>query len=67
MRIIESILEAGAVNGEIDAAMLTPYTARVGTALINQQVLLTGAPPNKRQLAQIVDTVMAQPASAQAD
>jgi AcrR family transcriptional regulator len=67
LRIIESILEAGAVNGEIDAAMLTPYTARVGTALINQQVLLTGAPPNKRQLAQIVDTVMAQPASAQAD
>ena len=48
-------------NGEIDAATLTPYTARVGTALINQQVLLTGAPPNKRQLAQIVDTVFANP------
>jgi AcrR family transcriptional regulator len=62
LRIIESILQAGVANGEIDAATLTPYTARVGTALINQQVLLTGAPPNKRQLAQIVDTVMAHPA-----
>ena len=57
-RCTESILQAGADNGEIDAAMLTPYTARVGTALINQQLLLTGAPPNKRQLAQIVDTVI---------
>jgi hypothetical protein len=26
--------------------------------MINQQLLLTGAPPNKRQLAQIVDTVI---------
>jgi hypothetical protein len=54
----ESILRAGADNGEVDAATLTPYTARVGTALVNQQLLLTGAPPNKRQLAQIVDTVL---------
>jgi hypothetical protein len=61
--IIESILLAGATNGEIDATTLTPYTARVGTALINQQVLLTGAPPNKRQLAQIVDTVFAHSTS----
>jgi AcrR family transcriptional regulator len=63
LQIIESILKAGAANGEIDAATLTPYTARVGTALINQQVLLTDAPPNKRQLAQIVDTVVACPGS----
>jgi AcrR family transcriptional regulator len=61
--IIESILQAGATNGEIDATTLTPYTARVGTALINQQVLLTGASPNKRQLAQIVDTVFAHATS----
>ena len=60
LQIIESILQAGAANGEIDAATLTPYTARVGPALINQQVLLTGAPPNKRQLMHIVDTVIAQ-------
>jgi hypothetical protein len=54
-------LQAGAINGEIDSATLTPYSAWVGTALINQQVLLTDAPPNKRQLAQIVDTVLARP------
>jgi hypothetical protein len=53
-------------NGEINAAVLTPYTARVGPALINQQLLLTGAPPNKRQLAHIVDTVVALAAPAQA-
>ncbi|HZC91082.1 MAG TPA: TetR/AcrR family transcriptional regulator [Mycobacterium sp.] len=64
LRIIESVLQAGVANGEIDAATLTPYTARVGTALINQQVLLTGAPPNKRQLAHIVDTVVARSVSA---
>jgi AcrR family transcriptional regulator len=58
LRITESILQAAADNGEVDAATLTPYTARVGTALVNQQLLLTGAPPNKRQLAQIVDTVL---------
>jgi AcrR family transcriptional regulator len=59
LRITESILQAGVTNGEINAAVLTPYTARVGPALINQQLLLTGAPPNKRQLAHIVDTVVA--------
>jgi AcrR family transcriptional regulator len=60
--IIESILQTGAAKGEIDAATLTPYTARVGPALINQQVLLTGAPPSRRQLSQIVDTVFAHSA-----
>jgi AcrR family transcriptional regulator len=58
LRITESILQAAAERGEIDAATITPYTARVGTALVNQQMLLTGAPPNKRQLTQIVDTVL---------
>ncbi|MBV8862138.1 MAG: TetR/AcrR family transcriptional regulator [Mycobacterium sp.] len=66
LHIIESILQVGAANGEIDAATFTPYTARVGPALINQQMLLTGAPPNKRQLMQIVDTVVAQSAPVQA-
>ncbi len=61
LQCIETVLQIGAANGELDATRLTPYTARVGTALINQQVLLTGAPPSKRQLAQIVDTVIAQP------
>jgi hypothetical protein len=59
LAITEAILQAGVDNGEINAAVLTPYTARVGPALINQQMLLTGAPPNKRQLAHIVDTVIA--------
>ncbi|UMB70861.1 TetR/AcrR family transcriptional regulator [Mycobacterium paraterrae] len=58
LRITESILQTAADTGEIDPASITPYTARVGTALINQQMLLTGAPPNKRQLAQIVETVL---------
>ena len=63
LRIIESILRTGERNGEIDSAFLTPLTARVGPALINQHVLLTGAPPNRRQLTRIVDTVMPHPAA----
>jgi AcrR family transcriptional regulator len=66
LRIIESILQAGVDNGEIDPATLTPLTARVGPALINQQLLLTGAPPNKRQLVHIVDTVVAHSAAVRA-
>jgi AcrR family transcriptional regulator len=58
LRIIESILRAGVRNGEIDAAMLTPLTARVGPALINQHLLLTGSPPDRRRLMRIVDTVI---------
>lgn len=60
LRIVEAVLQTAAANGEINAATLTPYTTWVGTALINQQALLTGAPPSKRQLAQIVDTVIAR-------
>lgn len=59
LRIIEAVLHAAVTSGEVDATNLTPYTAWVGTALINQQILLTGAPPTKRQLAHIVDTVIA--------
>lgn len=66
LQIIESILRAGAANGEVDADTLTPYTARVGPALINQQLLLTGAPPNKRQLMHIVDTVIPRSAPGHA-
>ncbi len=60
LRIIESILRTAARDGDIDAATLTPLTARVGPALINLHLLLTGAPPNQRQLARIVDTVIPQ-------
>ncbi|MGH3531600.1 MAG: TetR/AcrR family transcriptional regulator [Mycobacterium sp.] len=63
LRIIESILQAGALTGEVDSTALTPFTARVGPALINQFLLLTGAPPNRRELIHIVDTVV--PRSAQ--
>lgn len=60
LQIVEAVLQSAAATGEIKAATLTPYTGWVGTALINQHVLLTGVPPNRRQLAQIVDTVIAR-------
>lgn len=65
LRIIDSVLQAGQRSGEIDPALLTPLTSRVGPALINQFLLLNGVPPNMRFLKQIVDTVIPQPASTQ--
>ncbi|MCV7099704.1 TetR/AcrR family transcriptional regulator [Mycobacterium palustre] len=58
LQIVESILRAAIDNGEIDAASVTPLTARVGPALINHHFLLTGEPPNRRELALIADTVI---------
>jgi AcrR family transcriptional regulator len=66
LRIIESILRTGERNGEIDSATLTPLTARVGPALINHQLMLTGAPPNRRQLIRIVETVIPHSAPVRA-
>ncbi len=66
LRIIETILQSGESNGEIDSRLLTPLTARVGPALINQHMMLTGAPPNRRQLVRIVDTVIPQSAEVAA-
>jgi AcrR family transcriptional regulator len=70
LKITESILEAAVEAGEIDPATITPLTARIGPALINHHFLLTGEPPNRRELALVVDTVIppraAEP-SAQAD
>ncbi len=66
LRIIESILQTGERNGEIDSHLLTSLTARVGPALINQHIMLTGAPPNRRQLVRIVDTVIPQSAEVAA-
>ncbi|MEZ0365956.1 TetR/AcrR family transcriptional regulator [Mycobacterium sp. pUA109] len=63
LAIIESILQAGVRAGDIDAGTLTPLTARIGPALINQHVLLTGGPPTRRQLIAIVDTVIPRPVS----
>ncbi len=60
LNIVESILRAAVRAGDIDPATLTPLTARIGPALINQHLMLTGAPPNRRELALIVDTVIPQ-------
>jgi AcrR family transcriptional regulator len=62
LNIVESILRAAVRDGDIDPATLTPLTARIGPALINQHFMLTGAPPNRRELALIVDTVIPQKA-----
>lgn len=58
LRIVESILQAAVDDGDLDPATITPLTARVGAALINQHFLLTGEPPNRRELALVVDTVI---------
>ncbi len=56
MKIIDSILRTAIEAGDIDEATVTPLTARIGPALINQQFLLTGEPPNRRELALVLDT-----------
>ena len=70
LKITESILEAAVEAGDIDPATITPLTARIGPALITHHFLLTGEPPNRRELALVVDTVIppraAEP-SAQAE
>ncbi|GLE54497.1 TetR/AcrR family transcriptional regulator [Mycobacterium montefiorense] len=63
LKIIDSILQAAVEAGDIDPATLTPLTARIGPALINQHFLLTGEPPNRRELALVVDTVIPPRAS----
>ena len=64
LKIVDSILQAAIDAGDIDPATLTPLTARIGPALINQHFLLTGVPPNRRELALIVDTVIPPKAPA---
>jgi AcrR family transcriptional regulator len=64
LKILDSILQAAIDAGDIDPATLTPLTARIGPALINQHFMLTGAPPNRRELALIVDTVIPPKAPA---
>jgi AcrR family transcriptional regulator len=61
LKIIDSILQAAVEAGDIDPSTLTPLTARIGPALINQHFLLTGEPPNRRELAMVVDTVIPPP------
>lgn len=58
VKIVESILQAAVDAGELDPSTLTPLSARVGAALINQHFMLTGTPPNRRELGIVVDTVI---------
>lgn len=60
LKMVESILQTAVQQGDLDPAIVTPLTARIGPALINQQFMLTGSPPNRRELALIVDTVIPQ-------
>ncbi|WP_244168117.1 TetR/AcrR family transcriptional regulator [Mycobacterium paraffinicum] len=58
LKIIDSILQAAVDTGDIDPATLNPLTARIGPALINEHFMFTGKPPNRRQLALVIDTVL---------
>jgi AcrR family transcriptional regulator len=64
LEILESILRSAVDDGDLDPTTITPLTARVGPALINQHFLLTGEPPTRRDLAIIVDTVIPPRATA---
>jgi len=67
LQMIEAILRAAVEEGDLDPATITPFTAKIGPALINHQSLLTGKPPNRRELALIVDTVIPPKAAAPRD
>ena len=58
LQLVEAILQTAIDAGELDPTAVTPLTARVGPALINHHFLLTGEPPNRRELALVVDTVI---------
>jgi AcrR family transcriptional regulator len=58
LKIVESILQAAVDNGEIDSSTLITLIAQVGPALISHHYLLTGKPPNRRELALVVDAVI---------
>jgi AcrR family transcriptional regulator len=58
LEIVESILRAAVADGDLDPATVTPLTGRIGPALINHHFMLTGEPPNRRELALVVDTVI---------
>lgn len=66
LKIIDSILQAAIHDGDTNLATITPLTGRIGPALIDQHFLLTGLPPNRRELALIVDTVIPPKAAAAA-
>ncbi len=61
--VMDAILRDAEAGGDLDADTRRPLTARVGPALIIQQVLLTGVPPTRRELGEIVDSLLPGPAS----
>lgn len=67
LKIIESILRAAIDDRAFDPAAMTPFTAQIGPALISQHFLLNGAPPSRRELELIVDTVIPPRPPARAD
>ena len=58
LKILEEILASAVDDGDLDPAAVTPLTAKIGPALINQYFLLTGEPPSRRDMALVVDTVI---------
>lgn len=58
LEIVESILKDAVEVGEVDPGTVTPLTARIGPALIDHHFLVGGEPPNRRELALVVDTVI---------
>lgn len=61
LKIVESILQAAVDDGDLDATTINEFTVSIGPALINHHFLITGEPPNRRELGLIVDTVIPPP------
>ncbi|WP_040829844.1 TetR/AcrR family transcriptional regulator [Nocardia jiangxiensis] len=64
IQVIDTILRDVETGGEFDPGTLPSLNARIGPALIIQQVLLTGAPPTRRELGEIVDALLPEPSPA---
>jgi AcrR family transcriptional regulator len=61
MKAIDAIITAGVQSGEIDRGAITALTTRTGSALIIQQLQLTGKPPTQLELESIVDALIGPP------
>jgi hypothetical protein len=60
LAVIDAILRDAETRGEVKPGSVTPLIARVGPALIVQHFMLTGEPPSRSDLTQIIDTVLPQ-------
>jgi AcrR family transcriptional regulator len=58
LRRIQQMLHDAADRGDIDPHAITPLIARTGPALVLQSFLLTGKPPTRPELNQVVDTIL---------